>query len=85
MPNLSITELLVILAILVLLFGAKKIPDLAEGVGKALKRFKETQKDDKSGTSASASPAAPASTATPEASQPVESKEAPSNHEQNKS
>jgi sec-independent protein translocase protein TatA len=46
MPNIGLTELLVILAILVLLFGAKRIPDLAEGVGKALRRFKDTQKDE---------------------------------------
>ena len=40
------THLIVILLILLLLFGGKKLPELAEGIGKALKRFKETQKDD---------------------------------------
>jgi len=34
------TELLIILAIVVLLFGAKKIPELAKGVGKGIKNFK---------------------------------------------
>jgi sec-independent protein translocase protein TatA len=39
-------ELLVILAIVVLLFGAKKIPDLAKGIGKGIKDFKNEMKDD---------------------------------------
>lgn len=42
----SMPELLVILAIVVLLFGAKKIPDLAKGVGKGIKDFKKAIKDD---------------------------------------
>lgn len=42
----SMPELLVILAIVVLLFGAKKIPDLAQGVGKGIKNFKKAMKDD---------------------------------------
>jgi sec-independent protein translocase protein TatA len=36
----GLTELLVILAIFVLLFGAKKLPDLADGMGKAIRNFK---------------------------------------------
>ena len=39
-------ELLIILAIVVLLFGAKKIPDLAKGVGKGIKDFKQAVKED---------------------------------------
>ncbi len=35
-------ELIVILLILVLLFGAKKLPQLGEGIGKALKNFKQS-------------------------------------------
>ncbi len=37
----SMPELLIILAIIVLLFGAKKIPDLAKGMGKGIKSFKK--------------------------------------------
>lgn len=44
MPGMP--ELLVILLIVVLLFGAKKIPDLAKGVGKGIKDFKKAVKDD---------------------------------------
>lgn len=39
-------ELLVILAIVVLLFGAKKIPELAKGLGKGIKNFKAEMKND---------------------------------------
>ena len=37
----SMPELLVILAIVVLLFGAKKIPELAKGLGNGIKNFKK--------------------------------------------
>ncbi len=39
------TELLIVLAIVVLLFGAKKIPELAKGFGKGIKNFKEEMKE----------------------------------------
>ena len=39
-------ELLLIIGIVVLLFGAKKIPDLAKGIGKGIKGFKNEMKDD---------------------------------------
>ena len=42
----SMPELLVVLAIVVLLFGAKKIPDLAKGMGKGIKDFKKAIKED---------------------------------------
>jgi len=44
MPGMP--ELLVILLIVVLLFGAKKIPDLAKGVGRGIKDFKKAVKED---------------------------------------
>jgi len=39
------TELLIIFGIVVLLFGAKKIPELAKGFGKGIKNFKEEMKE----------------------------------------
>ncbi|WP_297433737.1 twin-arginine translocase TatA/TatE family subunit [Sulfurimonas sp.] len=39
------TELLLIFGIIVLLFGAKKIPELAKGLGKGIKNFKEEMKE----------------------------------------
>jgi len=44
MPGMS--ELLIVLAIVVLLFGAKKIPELASGMGKGIKNFKNAVKED---------------------------------------
>ncbi|MBM0636694.1 twin-arginine translocase TatA/TatE family subunit [Campylobacter sp. VicNov18] len=37
---------LVILLIVVLLFGAKKIPELAKGLGKGIKTFKDEMNND---------------------------------------
>jgi len=42
--GLSSTELIIILVIVVLLFGAKKIPELAKGIGSGIKNFKEEMK-----------------------------------------
>ena len=42
----SMPEPLIVLAIVVLLFGAKKIPDLAKGMGKGIKDFKKAIKED---------------------------------------
>lgn len=40
MPNLGPMEIFAILAVVVLLFGAKRLPDLARGSGRALRIFK---------------------------------------------
>jgi sec-independent protein translocase protein TatA len=40
MPNLKPTELIILLVVLVLLFGAKKLPDAARGIGRSLRIFK---------------------------------------------
>ena len=40
MFGLGIQELLVILAIVVVLFGARRLPEIGAGVGKAIKNFK---------------------------------------------
>lgn len=37
------TELIILLVIIILLFGAKKIPDLARGIGKGMKEFKDAK------------------------------------------
>ena len=44
MGNLGPTEIILILLVLVLLFGAKKLPDLARGSGRALRIFKAETK-----------------------------------------
>jgi sec-independent protein translocase protein TatA len=40
MGNIGISELVVILLILMLVFGASRLPALGEGLGKALRTFK---------------------------------------------
>lgn len=42
----SIWQWLIILLIIVLLFGAKKIPELAKGLGSGIKNFKKAMKED---------------------------------------
>ncbi len=40
------TELIIIIIVFVLLFGGKKIPDLAKGLGEGIKNFKNSVKND---------------------------------------
>ncbi len=40
MFGLGATELLIILAICVLLFGARRLPEIGSGLGKAIKGFR---------------------------------------------
>ena len=41
MGGFGAPEILIIVAILVLLFGAKKIPELAKGIGQGMNEFKK--------------------------------------------
>lgn len=44
MLGLRLPELLLIIAILVLLFGGKKIPQLGAGIGGAIRNFKKAMR-----------------------------------------
>lgn len=46
MPNIGLPELAIILVILLLLFGAKKLPDLARSIGSSAKELRGAMKDD---------------------------------------
>lgn len=40
----GIPELLIILAIVILIFGASRLPELGKGIGKGIKNFKDATK-----------------------------------------
>lgn len=54
MPNIGWTELIVILFVVLLLFGANKLPDLARSMGRSARIFKsevkEMREEDEAGT-----------------------------------
>ena len=43
-PSLGVPELLVVLAIAVFMFGAKKLPEVAKGLGQGIREFKTSLK-----------------------------------------
>jgi sec-independent protein translocase protein TatA len=46
MGRLGLPELLVILAIVIVIFGANRLPGLGRGIGDAIRGFKEGMKTD---------------------------------------
>lgn len=53
MGNLGATEIILILLVVVLLFGGRKIPELMKGIGQGMKEFKKASTlndDDKKST-----------------------------------
>jgi len=43
--NLGAGEILIVVFLILILFGAKKIPELAQGLGKGMKEFKKALHD----------------------------------------
>jgi sec-independent protein translocase protein TatA len=54
MGNFGATEIILIILVIVLLFGGRKIPELMKGIGQGMKEFKKASKveDDSDKTSA---------------------------------
>ena len=46
MQRIGLTEILLILVVIVLLFGGRKIPELMKGIGQGMKEFKKASKFD---------------------------------------
>ncbi len=47
MGNLGFWEILLILLVVAVLFGGKKLPELGKGIGEAIKNFKKSMTEDK--------------------------------------
>ena len=43
--RLGLPELLIILAIVILIFGANRLPELGKGIGRGIKNFKDASKE----------------------------------------
>jgi len=43
--NLGIPEMLIILAIVILIFGANRLPEIGRGIGKGIRNFKDATKE----------------------------------------
>lgn len=46
MGKIGLPELVIILAIVIIIFGANRLPQLGRGIGSAIKNFKEGMKDE---------------------------------------
>jgi len=47
MPNIGAPELILILLIVLLLFGARKLPELSRSIGTSVKELRKGMSDDK--------------------------------------
>ena len=43
--RLGIPELIIILMIIILIFGANRLPEIGKGIGKGIRNFKDATKD----------------------------------------
>jgi sec-independent protein translocase protein TatA len=46
MGKIGLTEIILVLLVVVLLFGGRKIPELMKGIGQGMKEFKKASKYD---------------------------------------
>ena len=81
MPNIGPVEIIIVLFIVLVIFGPKRLPELGRSMGKGMREFKDsiTGKDDDEGskpelTAAQAAP--PAGEAPPPSAQPAKDGEA---------
>lgn len=76
MPDIGPLELILVLLVVILLFGAKKLPDTARGLGRSLRIFKSELKaasdDDAEGTPPQQIVASADEVASPTADKPAE-------------
>ena len=72
MPNIGPLEIVIVLVIVLLIFGPKRLPDLGRSLGRGMREFKDsvTGKDDEPKLPAAADTTAPVEPARTEASEP---------------
>ena len=46
MGRLGLPELLIILVIIILIFGANRLPDIGRGIGRGIRNFKDATKEE---------------------------------------
>jgi sec-independent protein translocase protein TatA len=46
MSNIGTVDFIVIAVVIIVLFGAKRIPELVRGISKAIKEFRNASKDE---------------------------------------
>jgi len=46
MGRIGLPELLIILAIIVVVFGANRLPELGRGIGRAIRNFRDASKEE---------------------------------------
>jgi sec-independent protein translocase protein TatA len=46
MGRIGLPEVLIILAIIIVVFGANRLPELGRGIGRAIRNFKDASKED---------------------------------------
>ncbi len=72
MPNIGVTEGLILLFIVLLLFGAKRLPEIGGSLGKGIREFKTSVKEVKSDVRAELEDSAAETTRTNEPAQKSE-------------
>ena len=65
MEFLSVPHLLIILLIVLIFFGGRRIPDVMRGLGEGIRSFKEGMRGDQAGQPPAANPPAAPPAATP--------------------
>jgi sec-independent protein translocase protein TatA len=71
---LSEWHIILALIIVFLLFGGKKLPELARGIGEAMKEFKKASRDIHDDTPTPAAPSSKPEAAVPSAQKPADTK-----------